>query len=52
MDLLWYAKKHDVPIPSAAEVMGFFVDQVQQVFKDFARKERTTKYLRLAPITL
>jgi NAD+ synthase len=52
MDLLWYAKEHEVPVAEVAEVMELTEDQVQRAFNDFTRKERTTEYLRMAPITL
>ena len=50
MDLLWYAQEHDVPVPEAARVMGLTEKQVQRVFDDLIRKQRTTQYLRTLPI--
>ena len=50
MDLLWYAQEHGVPAPEAAQVMGLTEDQVQRVWADLARKQRTTQYLRTLPI--
>ena len=50
MDLLWYAQEHDVPVPEVAQVMGLTEKQVQRVFDDLARKQRTTQYLRTLPI--
>ena len=50
MDLLWYAQEHDVPVPEVAQVMGLAEEQVQRVFSDLARKQRTTEYLRTLPI--
>jgi NAD+ synthase len=52
MDLLWYAKENEVPVADVAEVMELTEDQVQRAFNDFTRKERTTEYLRMTPITL
>lgn len=52
MDLLWYAQEHQVPIPEVAAAMGLEEDQVQRAFNDFTRKQRTTDYLRLAPVEL
>ena len=50
MDLLWYALKHDVPVPEVALVMGLTEEQVQRAFADLTRKQRTTQYLRTLPI--
>jgi NAD+ synthase len=52
MDVLWYAMEHNVPIAEVAQVMGLEEIQVQRAFNDFARKQRTTDYLRMAPIHL
>ena len=50
MDLLWYAQEHEVPVPEVAQVMGLTEEQVQRVFADLTRKQRTTRYLRTLPI--
>jgi NAD+ synthase len=50
MDLLWYAQEHEVPVPEVAQVMGLTEEQVQRVFADLIRKQRTTRYLRTLPI--
>jgi NAD+ synthase len=52
MDLLWYAQEHNVPLPEVAQVMGFTEAQVQHAFDDFTRKQRTTAYLRMPPVSL
>jgi NAD+ synthase len=50
MDLLWYAQEHDVPVPEVAQVMDLAEEQVERVFADLTRKQRTTQYLRTLPI--
>jgi NAD+ synthase len=50
MDLLWYAQEHRVPLSEVAKVMDLSEDQVQRVFADLTRKQRTTQYLRTLPI--
>jgi NAD+ synthase len=50
MDLLWYALDHRVPASEAANVMGLSEEQVQRVYADITRKQRTTEYLRTLPI--
>jgi NAD+ synthase len=52
MDLLWYALEHQVPVPEVAREMELTEEQVQRVFDDLIRKERTTAYLRMPPLGL
>jgi len=52
MDLLWYALENDVPVSEVAGAMDLTESQVQNAFDDFTRKQRTTDFLRLAPITI
>jgi len=52
MDLLCYAKENQVPAAEAGRVMNLSEEQVMRAYNDFARKRRTTKYLRLQPIGL
>lgn len=51
MDLLWYAQEHGIPLPEVAQASGLSVSQIERAYSDFARKNRTTAYLRAAPIT-
>ncbi len=52
MDMLWFAQEHKVPLSTVAQVLGLEEIQVERAFKDFARKQRTTDYLRLNPVFL
>ncbi|GIV99250.1 NAD(+) synthase [Roseiflexus sp.] len=52
MDLLWYAQEHHVPVVDVAEALRLTPVQVQRAFNDFARKRRTTAYLRVPPLEL
>jgi NAD+ synthase len=52
MDLLWYALEHNVPVPEVARAMDLTEVQVQRVFNDLTRKQRTTAYLRTPPLGL
>ena len=52
MDLLWYALEHDIPVSQAAREMDLSEEQVQRVFDDLSRKQRTTEYLRTPPLGL
>jgi len=49
LDLLWFALDHGVPIVETATVMGLTEAEVQRVFDDIQRKQRTTEFLRLQP---
>jgi NAD+ synthase len=49
LDLLWFARDHDVPIAECAAVMRLSEAEVQHVFDDIKRKARTTEFLRLQP---
>jgi NAD+ synthase len=52
MDLLWYALENDVPVAEVAQEMDLTEEQVQRVFDDLSRKQRTTSYLRTPPLGL
>lgn len=52
MDLLWYALENNVPADRVAQEMDLDAEQVQRVFDDLQRKERTTRYLRMPPLGL
>ncbi len=52
LDVLWYALEHGVPADEVAREMDLSVEQVQRVFDDFTRKQRTTEYLRTPPLGL
>lgn len=52
MDLLWYGFEHEYAPEEVGEVMGMTVDQVNMVYNNFKRKQRTTEYLRMAPIRM
>ncbi len=50
MDLIWYALEHDIPAVEAAPVLELSAQQVQRVYDDLLRKQRTTEYLRMPPL--
>jgi NAD+ synthase len=52
MDLLWYALEHDVPLEEVAQTVDLTQEQVQRVFDDITRKQRTTQYLRTPPLSI
>lgn len=50
MDLLWYGWENGFVAKDVAETLGYSEDLVNKNFKNFARKQKTTEYLRMAPI--
>ncbi|MDE5423389.1 NAD(+) synthase [Ancylomarina sp. DW003] len=50
MDLLWYAWENDYQIDEVAMVLNKETSEIQNIFKNFERKKKTTEYLRLPPI--
>jgi len=52
LDLLWFAKEQQIPVAEVALGMGLSEVQVQRVFDDIGRKQRTTEFLRLNPPAL
>jgi len=50
MDLLWYAFENNIDIDIVAEVMSLATEDIKSIYTNFARKHRTTEYLRSSPI--
>jgi len=50
MDLLWYAFENGINKEVVAKEMGKTVEVIEIIFNNFARKHRTTEYLRSNPI--
>ena len=50
MDLMWYAWENKYDPGEVAEVMGMSKEEVLRIFKNLERKQKTTSYLRRAPI--
>ncbi|HZW39135.1 MAG TPA: NAD(+) synthase [Ignavibacteriaceae bacterium] len=50
MDLLWYAFENDIDPAEAGYVMGKTEEEINSIFRNFRRKQKTTEYLRMSPI--
>lgn len=50
MDLLWYGWENGYLTQEIAHALGLTEDLVIKNFKNFDRKQKTTEYLRMAPI--
>jgi NAD+ synthase len=50
MDLLWYGWENGYTLEEVAPVMEMTLEEVGNIFKNFARKKKTTEYLRTPPL--
>ncbi len=50
MDLLWYGWENGYAPEEVAPVMEMTSEEVGNIFKNFARKKKTTEYLRTPPL--
>ena len=50
MDLMWYAWENGFPLKEVADTLGYPEALIIKNFKNFERKQKTTEYLRKAPI--
>jgi NAD+ synthase len=52
LDLILWAKNHQVTPDEVARVLGYTREQVERVYQDIDQKRRTTAYLHAAPVLL
>lgn len=50
MDLLWYGYENEYAAEEVANVLGKTVTEINSIYNNFLRKQKTTEYLRMAPI--
>ena len=50
LDLVWLGRDAGVPATEIGDALGLTAEQVERVATDITRKERTTAYLRRAPV--
>tara|TARA_R110002073_G_scaffold72537_1_gene177533 strand:- start:541044 stop:542024 length:981 start_codon:yes stop_codon:yes gene_type:complete len=50
MDLIWYGWENGYSAAEVGKVMDKTVEDVQNIYKNFERKKKTTEYLRMKPI--
>ncbi|MCL5130473.1 NAD(+) synthase [Algibacter sp. L4_22] len=50
MDLIWYGWENNYPANEVAKVMDRSTQDIENIYKNFKRKRRTTEYLRMRPI--
>ena len=50
MDLIWFGFENKYPASEVAKVMNKTTQQIENIYKSFERKQKTTQYLRMKPI--
>jgi len=50
MDLIWYGWENDYKAGEVAEVLSLAEEEIENVYRNFERKSKTTDYLRRPPI--
>lgn len=50
MDLIWYGWENDYPADEVGKVMGKSAQEIENIYRNFERKRKTTEYLRMRPI--
>ncbi len=50
MDLIWYGWENNYPAAEVAKVMEKTEKEIENIYKSFERKKKTTEYLRMRPI--
>lgn len=50
MDLIWYGWENNYPADEVAKVMNRTTQDIENIFRNFERKRKTTEYLRMRPI--
>ena len=50
MDLIWYGWENNYPAEEVGQVMDKTTVEIENIYKSFERKKKTTEYLRMKPI--
>ena len=50
MDLIWYGWENNYPADEVGKVMNRTTQDIENIYKNFERKRKTTEYLRMRPI--
>lgn len=50
MDVLWYAFENNIDPEEVEIITGKKAEEVNHIFRNFSRKQKTTAYLRMSPI--
>ncbi len=50
MDLIWYGWENGYPAAEVGAIMNRSMQEIENIYKNFERKRKTTEYLRMRPI--
>ena len=50
MDLIWYGWENKYPAAEVGKVMDKTEEEIENIYRNFERKRKTTDYLRMRPI--
>lgn len=50
MDLLWFGYENEYEAEEVGKVLGKTKEEVELIYRNFVRKQKTTEYLRMEPI--
>ncbi|MFC2147979.1 NAD(+) synthase [Bacteroidota bacterium] len=50
MDLIWYGWENNYPADEVGKIMEKSSQEIENIYKSFERKKKTTEYLRMKPI--
>ncbi len=51
MDLIWYGMENKISPEEVGKILGKEKEDIILIYKNLSRKQKTTEYLRMAPIT-
>ena len=50
MDLIWYGWENNYSAAEVGKVMEKSTEEIENIYRSFERKRKTTEYLRMRPI--
>jgi NAD+ synthase len=50
MDLIWYGQENGISPDEVGKVVGKTAEEIEMIYRNLKRKQKTTEYLRMAPI--
>jgi len=50
MDLIWYGYENGYEPAEVSNIVGKTAQEIRSIYNNFNRKQRTTEYLRMAPL--
>jgi len=51
MDLIWYGMENKISTEEIGKALGKTTEEIELLYKNLRRKQKTTEYLRMVPIT-